>query len=299
MNPPLDVQTLDKRAYAFDAGRRVAEVAFQGQLGAGWAYLTPTPAWCAVGRLSLRDAPHEGGTQVSEALLGEALELVEPLGDWAWVRTLHDGYLGYARADGLTGEEPQATMPVTALRGHLYAAPRVSARIVDEVAWGARLPILGVQEVNGRAWYQVAHRDGPAFVGRGCLEAFEPDLLAFARRFLDAPYVWGGRSAGGLDCSGFVQLAYASLGRALPRDADQQQAFLAPVDVSRGGPRAGDLAFFPGHVGLMLDERRMIHANGEHMRVTVETLGEGAYGERLARECTGYGRWMENAGDRA
>ena len=285
----LDLAQLDERSQAFDSERRVAEVALQGQLGAGWSYLTPTPAWAAVGRLSLRAAPQEGAGQVSEALLGEALEVIEPLEGWAWVRTLHDGYLGYVRADGLTEREPQATMPVTALRAHLYDAPAVSARVLDELACGARLAILGVQEVRGRDWYEVAYGEGRAFVGKGCFEAPVSDVLGFALRFLDTPYLWGGRSAWGLDCSGLAQLVYARAGRALPRDADQQQAFLTQVDA----PEPGDLAFFPGHVGIMLDERRMLHANATHMRATVEVLGEGRYGERLAAELEGFGRWPE------
>ena len=104
---------------------------------------------------------------------------------------------------------------------------------------------------------------------------------------LGAPYVWGGRSAWGLDCSGLTQLAYAAEGRPLPRDADLQEAALTPVTQ----PRRGDLAFFPGHVGLMLDGRRMVHANATHMCVSVDTLGEGEYGARLAGALSGFGRW--------
>ncbi len=286
----LDALTLDDRSYALDADRRVAEVALQGQLPGTWAYLTPTPAWAAAGRVSLRAAPQDGANQVSEAVLGEALEVIEPLGEWAWVRTLHDGYLGYARADGLTDRAAQATMPVMALRAHLYDAPAVSARVLDEVAFGAHLAILGVQEVRGRDWYEVAYRGGRAFIGKACFEAPPGDVVDFALRFLDTPYVWGGRTAWGLDCSGLSQLVYARAGLGIPRDADQQQAHLTPVST----PEPGDLAFFPGHVGIMLDGRRMLHANATHMAVSIEVLGEGRYGQRLAADLQGFGRWPED-----
>jgi cell wall-associated NlpC family hydrolase len=115
----------------------------------------------------------------------------------------------------------------------------------------------------------------------------EGDVADFALRLLETPYVWGGRSAWGLDCSGLSQLAYAAFGRPLPRDADLQQEVLTGVKE----PVRGDLAFFPGHVGIMLDERWMVHANATHMRVTVETFGEGDYGKRLQDTCTGFGRW--------
>ncbi|MFC6667030.1 C40 family peptidase [Deinococcus radiopugnans] len=124
--------------------------------------------------------------------------------------------------------------------------------------------------------------------GRACPFPLEDaDPAALALRFLDTPYVWGGRSAWGLDCSGLSQLAFAAFGQFLPRDADQQQEALTVVTA----PQRGDLAFFPGHVGVMLDGQRMVHANATHMRVTVETLGEGEYGQRLAAGCTGFGRW--------
>lgn len=131
---------------------------------------------------------------------------------------------------------------------------------------------------------------GEAWVGEAVLSPVPAgDAADFALRFLETPYVWGGRSAWGLDCSGLTQVCFAALGRALPRDADQQRAALGEV----AAPRRGDLAFFPGHVGVMLDERSVVHANATRMRVSVETLGEGEYGERLARELTGFGRWVE------
>ncbi|MFC6800629.1 C40 family peptidase [Deinococcus caeni] len=82
---------------------------------------------------------------------------------------------------------------------------------------------------------------------------------------------------------------YGTFGRALPRDADQQQAALTPVQTAR----RGDLVFFPGHVGVMLDGRTLVHANATHMRVSVETLGEGEYGARLQADLSGFGRWTQ------
>lgn len=284
---------LDPRLHAFDPSSQVAEEALRGQLdGEGWRYMTPRLVWAANARVSLRAAPDLQAAQVTEALPGEALELLWEQGDWARVRTRHDGYLGWARRADLTAQAPAEPLTVTALRAHAFAGPRVSAPILAELCFGAQLGQRDGEESlteEGRRWQAVTLPDGQAaWVQAVTLEAAEvTDPAAFALRFLDTPYVWGGRSAWGLDCSGLTQLVFAAASRPLPRDADQQQAALRNVT----GPQRGDLAFFPGHVGLMLDGRRMIHANATHMRVTVETLGEGEYGTRLRETCTGFGRW--------
>ncbi|AFZ67617.1 C40 family peptidase [Deinococcus peraridilitoris] len=290
----------DPRVHAFDEQRRVAEDALRGELPGEWTWLTPQKAVAARGRVSLRERPTTGSAQVTEALHGEAMQILEVRDDgWAWVRTLHDDYLGFACQRALGRELPaSATVRVSALRGHLFAAPRVSATLLDEVSHGALFELLDreAHHIDGRRWWRVRYAEGEAFL-QAALTA--PDAsqgqrsLHFARRFLDTPYVWGGRSAWGIDCSGLTQLFYPA--GVLPRDADQQQAFLTPTDT----PRAGDLAFFPGHVGIMLNEREMLHANATHMRVTIETLGEGEYGARLARELRGFGQWVNPGRDTA
>lgn len=283
---------LDRRTHAYDPETRLAEAALRDRLprDEGWHFVTPRPVQAGNARLSLRASPEPDAPQVTEALPGEALEVLDERVGWLWVRTRHDGYLGWARAEGV---RPPGTgdLPVTALRAHAFAGPRISRPVVAELCAGARLTRAPEDDLveDGRRWTPVRLPGGQAaWVQAAVLEA-EPvtDAAAYAARFVETPYVWGGRSAWGLDCSGLAQLAYAALGRALPRDADQQQAALAAVDT----PQRGDLAFFPGHVGVMLDERRMVHANATHMRVTVETLGEGEYGARLLGSLTGFGRW--------
>ncbi len=106
--------------------------------------------------------------------------------------------------------------------------------------------------------------------------------MAVAERFLDVPYLWGGRTFAGLDCSGLVQTAMHAAGRACPRDSDMMEAALGtalPVD-DPGQLRRGDLVFWKGHVGIMVDAHRLLHANAYHLRVTIEPLGEAV--ERIA-----------------
>lgn len=280
---------IDRRRVAVDEEKRLAEAEARGLLDGDWNWVTPQPAQVSVPRLSLRARPEEAAPQVTEVLLGEALEVLWQEGDWARVRTVHDRYLGWAKLGGWT-EPQEVDVQVTALRAHAFAGPKVSQPMVAELCFGAKLA-RGEGEVveeDHRRWVPVRLPSGEAaYVQEVCFAPlYTQEVTTFALRFLDTPYVWGGRSAWGLDCSGLTQLVYAANGVILPRDADQQQQFLTATDT----PQAGDLAFFAGHVGLMLDDKRMLHANATHMRVTIETLGEGDYGRRLAAGLLGFGR---------
>ena len=284
------MNNLDSRTHAFDAQTRIADVALQGQLnGPDWKWVTPNPA-VALRRTTFKASTDGQSAQVTEALPGERLEVLWSDEGWLRARTVQDGYLGWvAAADVAEGAVWNPNLTVRALRAHAFAGPKVSSSILAELCLGATLERRNEEVVvaDHHRWVPVFTPDGlEAWVQEVCFEQPSENVTALGLRFLEAPYVWGGRSAWGLDCSGFTQLVYSAFGKALPRDADQQQAATLSVPEAR----AGDLAFFPGHVGLMLDGQRMIHSNATNMRVTIETLGEGAYGKRLAASLSGFGR---------
>lgn len=281
---------LDHRLAAVDPVRRVADRRLQEQLSGRWTWLDAQPLVAARGRVPLHAEPDSASPQVTEALLGEAVELLEerPEG-WAWVRTAHDGYLGYTRRDALTEPDGQPTVLVTALRGHLYSRPDITAEVFDVVGYGARLNGLDTEplELQGREWRLTSYRGQDAYVSAAVVAPLVGGHfknLSWIQRFMETPYLWGGRSAWGIDCSGLAGLFH---GFALPRDADQQRAACLVVEQ----PQPGDLAFFPGHVGIMLDSQRLLHANATQMRVSIDVLGEGEVGQRLAGDLTGFGRY--------
>ena len=285
----------DPRIHAVDTDRGVVEPALAGRFPES-RVLAPRPAWAA-SHLSLQAWPEHSAPQVTEALHGEALEVLEDLpGGWTWVRTLHDGYLGYLkRRDGdLNEQAPEQPVEVTAARTFLFAAPSIRTAVLGRPARGAaftRLDPLPAPHGDYR-WWRVATSGGEAYLHTAATVAAPADLTSFTAAYLHTPYLWGGRSAWGLDCSGLAQLwAGKNQGGTsrLPRDADQQQAATEPVKT----PEAGDLAFFAGHVGIMLDPQRMLHANATHLQVSVETLGEGDYGQKLLAGLLGYGRIPE------
>jgi len=277
---------LDPRIHAYDDTGRLAETALLERLDTSFTFIEPAAAWTGPARLGLHARPEMSSPQVTEALPGEALEVVVRRADgWAWLRTAHDSYLGFARTGGLVAQAPTTAQTVTALRGHVYAQPSIKSTRGSELCLGARVALTGEDVTeHGRRWQAV---EG-GWVQAVCFAPLpDADPAALAQRFVGTPYVWGGRSAWGLDCSGLAQLVFGAFGQPLPRDADQQQAALEAVDVAR----RGDLAFFPGHVGIMLGERQMVHANATWMGVSVETLGEGGYGQKLQAELLGFGRW--------
>ncbi len=112
----------------------------------------------------------------------------------------------------------------------------------------------------------------------------ETDWTAVAERFLGTPYLWGGKTSLGIDCSGIVQIAFEACGIAAPRDTDMQQAALGtalPLDAGLPPLRRGDLVFWKGHVGFMRDAETLLHANAHHMAVASEPLSTTL--ERLAK----------------
>lgn len=290
----ISLRQFDPRLYAYDAARRVAEESLREYAPANWLFVTFWSAWAMRARVSLRAAPSWDAPQITEAVLGEEVEVLERREDgWQWLRTKHDRYLGWARVEFFSRTPPAYDhLTVHVPRAHAYAGPNITEPILAEVTWGAKLPRAEGQRLtitNGRTWTPVLlPNNALAWMASVCLA---PDLADnpadFALRCLDVPYILGGRTALGLDCGGLSQLAYAAAGRKIPRDADLQQMTLRTTRA----PQKGDLAFFPGHVGIMLDNKRMIHANSRHMRVSIQTLGEGENGQRLQQLCQGFGKW--------
>lgn len=196
--------------------------------------------------------------------MGESFTVYETRPDGlAWGQSELDGYVGYVRAEGL-GPARADGRRATALSSHLYAEASIKARTVSGVPFLADLEILGEEGAFARA---------PA--GRLPLQHLAPivgDAAAVAARFVGAPYLWGGRSARGLDCSALVQLSLLATGTAAPRDSDMQAALTGRALPEEAAAARGDLVFWRGHVGMMLDPDTVIHANAHHMAVAIEPL---------------------------
>jgi cell wall-associated NlpC family hydrolase len=216
----------------------------------------------------LRRSPAADAPLETEALYGEAVTVYDEANGWAWVQLARDLYVGYLPAAAL-GAPNEPTHRVAALRSHVYPGPNVKLPPMMALSLGALVTI-----VRAEGDFAVT-RDGFHVWSRHLAEkgAHEPDFVAVAERFLETPYLWGGRTSEGIDCSGLVQTALTAAGIAAPRDSDMLAALGEPIAIGGPAPLArGDLVFWKGHVGIMRDEQTLLHANGFHMKVVSEPL---------------------------
>ncbi|HZQ39140.1 MAG TPA: NlpC/P60 family protein [Rhizomicrobium sp.] len=219
----------------------------------------------ARGHVALRAEPSDVSGQVSELLFGEIVTVYERKDGWAWLQAKTDAYVGYARESGLAPfVEPNARVvhPLTPL----LSGPDVKSPLRDLLPLNARVK-RGRQEGNF-----VAVGDG--FVSARALAPIgvaAPDFVAVAEQFIGVPYVWGGRTFQGLDCSGLIQTARHAAGHACPRDTDMMEQALGHA-IARDQVKRGDLVFWKGHMGVMRDAAILLHANAFHMQVTSEAL---------------------------
>ena len=248
------------------ANGRVADRALSDVVQAN-RYVEPTLCQGVAAVADILDAP--GGGRVSQLLYGERFAVIELRAGHAFGQCQHDGYVGYVDEAAL-GPAVTPTHWVAALATNLYPAPEVKARAGAAAFLGAPLRVL-----SRAGDFQRLHdgRFAPAMHVQPRKVRFA-DLAGVAEMFLGAPYLWGGRTVCGIDCSGLVQAACLACGIDCPRDTDMQAAALGRA-LDKGEPlRRGDLVFWKGHVGIMTDSRRLLHANAYHMAVAHEPVIE-------------------------
>ncbi len=231
------------------------------------AFAAARPRRCTVSSAGLHAAPDAGSVQEDQLLHGELFDVLEARGGWAWGQARRDGYVGFVREESLGPPDETATHRVRARMTLGFAGPELKAPLVGRYGMNAlvsaRGEAAGYLDAGAAGWIPGRH-----LAPIGQVEA-EPAVVA--EQFLGVPYLWGGRDGLGIDCSGLVQQAFYACGRGCPRDADQQMdAFPVAVDLS--AVARGDLVFWDGHVGMMLDGERLLHANSHHMAVATEPL---------------------------
>jgi len=220
-----------------------------------------TPAQIGAPFADLRS--HPGGLRDRQLLHGDPVTVLGHRDGCSYVRSDKDGYLGFVDASQVQ-EPTEPTHIVTGRSTHAYARPDIKSEDRAVLSFGARL---------------TATAESPSFVetSLGHVPKAQVAPLPYtatttdtAQVFLGVPYLWGGNTSAGIDCSGLVQIALLTAGLHCPGDSDLQQQALRATDGS--DPRPGDLIFWKGHVAIHLDAKTLIHANAHHMAVTVEPL---------------------------
>lgn len=265
--------SLDRRVNAIrddlaDAALRGAAVA--PRYANGW------PAWAVAGLVPVRHEPRPAAAVDTYYHYGEAVRVFDSANGYAWCQSLRDCYVGYVAESGLAhGDPPTPTHFVSGQGAYRYVEPDLRSPVIDFLPRHAAIAVAETGIVcRGTAY---ARLDAGGFLPEECLASAPPrsgDLAAAASLYLGCPYLWGGRSFLGLDCSGLVQEAFRDLGIAVPRDSDMQREAIgsAVVATRLAELRRDDLIFMPGHVMIYAGKGRVIHAHGGNMSVRRDRL---------------------------
>ncbi len=254
------------------ANHRVAHVSLKGKVSAP-RYTEGIWRQVETGVLPLLDAP--GGSRTRELLQGERFCVLDSDDGFAFGFADRDGYVGWVFEEFLFPEQPP-THRVSAIRSHWQEAPDIKqAMRLFPLSFGARVRVvqidtawakLAIQTPPDAVWFREAWMPAAHLAP---IDTLETDPVDVAEKFLGTPYLWGGNSAFGIDCSGLVQAALLACGIPCPGDSDMQMTLgSAATDTAQ----RGDLLFWKGHVAIVVDETRLIHANSHHMAVAYEAI---------------------------
>ena len=246
----------------------LADVALADRVSAAH-YASPVRLTCRADRAAMKGRPSISATNVSELLFGEAFAAFEIGGGWAWGQSLHDGYVGYVAEPALGPSAQGSTHWVSAPDAWLFSAADIKSPPVSALPMNAQLSVAG----QSGAFHVVGTL---GFVHDRHVSSLAERLtnpLGVAKAFLGTPYLWGGRTRRGIDCSGLIQAALMACGLPCPRDTDQQRKALGNA-VDPASIRQGDIVFFPGHVGMMASDTDLLHANAFWMNTVIEPLAD-------------------------
>ncbi|HEX2655694.1 MAG TPA: NlpC/P60 family protein [Xanthobacteraceae bacterium] len=220
----------------------------------------------------LRKFPSHEAPLDTEALMGEHVTVYEMTEEgWAWGQLDADGYVGWLPANALLAPGAKPTHKVVALRTFIFPGPSIKIPPMAAPSLGSRLTIVREDDR-----FAVTARGG--YVPKQHLATINEvvsDPVAVAEGFVGVPYLWGGKTSLGLDCSGLVQLAFTACGIKAPRDTDMQEKAIGQAinhsnDLAR--LQRGDLIFWKGHVAMVRNQNTLIHANAFHMAVAIEPI---------------------------
>ena len=266
--------SLDRRRHAFRPD--LADIRLEGRV-LSQRFVAGIEKQVRLASVPMRAAPDASLGLENEALLGELVTVFDDAGGWAWGQLKRDGYVGYFPSSALTADVVAPTHHVKAPATFIYPEANIKrppmAQLSLNACFAATSPAPDDRFIAlvGGGFVYARHVSG--------IDVFARDFVEVAEGFLNTPYLWGGRTRLGLDCSGLVQLALEAAGLPCPRDSDMGSAELGEtmlVPSNFDGLMRGDIIYWPGHCGIMIDSVMLLHANGHHMSTVIEPLSQAA-----------------------
>ncbi|MEM9106399.1 MAG: NlpC/P60 family protein [Pseudomonadota bacterium] len=273
-------EALDRRLNVYRPD--LADIQLKGKVKSE-RFVAGQPRMVTAAVLDLHDHPDKASTIGTQALLGEWVSVFDESDDLSWVQLKDDSYVGYVLTEGLAPAGRTPSHVITVPRTFVYTEADLRSPVRMACSMGSRLTPLETRTTRGTD-YCVLEEGGAVIANHiAPLPHAAADYVSTAAKFLQTPYLWGGTSGFGLDCSGLVRLAMAMCGRFVPRDTDMQAAGLG-VEIDPGddytGLQRGDLVFWKGHVAIAEDNHMAIHASGHAMQVVREPIRDAI--ERIA-----------------
>ncbi len=263
---------LDRRLNAYRPD--LADERLTGQVEAA-RFIGGIPMQVSAPVVDLRAEPRMDSGPQTQMIFGDSVRVFEEMDGWSWVQAERDGYTGYVSAAALERPAGDATHMVVVPRTFIYPGSDLRFPHTKALSLGSRVRIVGVAETRGTKYALL--ESGEALIASHIAPVDEhaTDYVAVAETLLHTPYLWGGTSGFGIDCSGLVQLSMWVAGRKVLRDSDMQQNTLGEIvgpDANYSNLKRGDLVFWKGHVAICASPDILIHASGHTMTVTLEPL---------------------------